>query len=998
MNKSLSSTLAPVPSSSLYYLYTHIFTDRAPEVLLGLPYSGAIDIWSLACVCVEMYIGLPIFPGVSQHNQLSRIVEMFGVPPDFVIEGRNGLKYFTEITVSHITAPSLASSSSLSSQSEQTNQSSHSGNSKSTGSSSSSSSSHSNNINNNGSDVTLHHQQQQQQVVVKYRLKTPEEYALENNTDIPHIRKYLKYTRLEDVIMRCPLPQKSKISPEHKNVETLRRRSFLDLLQGMFQLNPFERWTAKQAMKHPFIQNTAFTEPFKPEPDMKVNERKLDFMILTQKKLPSSSSPPCNQATAPPSVVVVAAAPPIIIASQNQPNMLKKSFTLINTTSSTNPPSGTTTTNAVVATNFSQLNRRMTDPMAQSLTSTEASTVAILDGKGPMLRRGAPVHIKENITLAQGRDDDNDNYNNNNSNGNYGKGGSSGVIAIRSEAMPHSNSKYHRNRMNNNNNNNNNIQINKGVRNGHESYSNNNNSSNSNSNNNINGLSFSPQQKGGYFPGVMQQRQQQHPQSQFNQQLQHQHHFQQQQQQHQQHQQQLHHHQQQQQGSTPYLLPQQQYFYPPIQNAQLNPSINQQQQQQQHPPNLLSSNYVWTAAPPNQQVFTPYPPGSVQMMMIPSPGMLPRAVSHPFQYQQVDFNTTTQSTDPSSSSSSNGSVSHASLPTGHAYSYSHGNPSYVFDPYSSYPSQINHPAFSSSASMMHQIGQPFSGHNNMSSSSSTSYAPSFNPVNSMPDHMRSNQNVVLTDFGLALLRPELDEQRHLLSMTTTTPQQQQQQFMYWQHAPHSLINPQYPNALSSSSSSSLSSLSSNVAYVISSPQATVVYNNNNPNHISSISSSNGHEESNVSSATTMDAGMNIMYNNNNYAQSIGFPPAVYSVYSPYHPQQPQVTQMAGSLDSKTMRFYQSSNVIDHSQQQQLQLQQQYNSSNDTMNSAVEIVKHEPTADSTTNTTTTTDNTTTDPIIIDPITTNTSSSSSSSSGSPSSPDDKHRDRNATGMII
>lgn len=81
-----------------------IFSDRSPEVLLGAPYTGAIDMWSLACVCAEMYLGLPLFPGVLQHNQLSRIVEMLGNPPDFLIECKNGLKYFSPV-LSATTSP-----------------------------------------------------------------------------------------------------------------------------------------------------------------------------------------------------------------------------------------------------------------------------------------------------------------------------------------------------------------------------------------------------------------------------------------------------------------------------------------------------------------------------------------------------------------------------------------------------------------------------------------------------------------------------------------------------------------------------------------------------------------------------------------------------------------------------------------------------------------------------------------------------------------------------
>ncbi|PIA19543.1 kinase-like protein, partial [Coemansia reversa NRRL 1564] len=59
---------------------------RSPEILLGLPYSSRIDMWSLGCIVAELYLGLPLFPGSSEYNQLSRIVDLLKIPPRNMLE------------------------------------------------------------------------------------------------------------------------------------------------------------------------------------------------------------------------------------------------------------------------------------------------------------------------------------------------------------------------------------------------------------------------------------------------------------------------------------------------------------------------------------------------------------------------------------------------------------------------------------------------------------------------------------------------------------------------------------------------------------------------------------------------------------------------------------------------------------------------------------------------------------------------------------------------
>lgn len=53
--------------------------------MLGLPYDYAIDMWSLGCIAAELFLGIPIFPGNSEYDQLSRIIEIIGPIPQYMI-------------------------------------------------------------------------------------------------------------------------------------------------------------------------------------------------------------------------------------------------------------------------------------------------------------------------------------------------------------------------------------------------------------------------------------------------------------------------------------------------------------------------------------------------------------------------------------------------------------------------------------------------------------------------------------------------------------------------------------------------------------------------------------------------------------------------------------------------------------------------------------------------------------------------------------------------
>jgi dual specificity protein kinase YAK1 len=203
-------------------VYTYIQSRfyRSPEVLLGLPYSAAIDMWSLGCIVVELFLGLPLFPGSSEYNQVARITEMLGLPPTWMLEmGKQSGEFFEKAQ----------------------------------------------------DDFGRR----------SYRLKSMEQYARDHGTKEQPSKKYFTATTLPDIIKNYPMPRKNMkvhevergkleafrfghaseltLSPEMAN-----RTAFIDFAQGLLNLNPLERWTPNQAKLHPFITQQKFTGPFVP--------------------------------------------------------------------------------------------------------------------------------------------------------------------------------------------------------------------------------------------------------------------------------------------------------------------------------------------------------------------------------------------------------------------------------------------------------------------------------------------------------------------------------------------------------------------------------------------------------------------------------------------------------------------------------------------------------------------------------------------------------------
>ncbi|XP_053576392.1 homeodomain-interacting protein kinase 3 isoform X2 [Bombina bombina] len=68
----VSKTVCSTYLQSRYY--------RAPEIILGLPFCEAIDMWSLGCVIAELFLGWPLYPGALEYDQIRYISQTQGVP------------------------------------------------------------------------------------------------------------------------------------------------------------------------------------------------------------------------------------------------------------------------------------------------------------------------------------------------------------------------------------------------------------------------------------------------------------------------------------------------------------------------------------------------------------------------------------------------------------------------------------------------------------------------------------------------------------------------------------------------------------------------------------------------------------------------------------------------------------------------------------------------------------------------------------------------------
>lgn len=163
-----------VAGNEIKYVQSRFY--RAPEVVLELNYDSKVDIWSLGCVAVEIFLGLPLFPATSERHLISLINETVGpIPVYLATQSPKYNNFFDE----------------------------------------------------NGN------------------VKSAEVMCSESGEDFDKtFNPYFVEKRLVDIIR----------SYEPTNQDDIRyREDFIDLIQKMLAINPFDRLSAEEALDHSFM-------------------------------------------------------------------------------------------------------------------------------------------------------------------------------------------------------------------------------------------------------------------------------------------------------------------------------------------------------------------------------------------------------------------------------------------------------------------------------------------------------------------------------------------------------------------------------------------------------------------------------------------------------------------------------------------------------------------------------------------------------------------------
>eukprot|EP00929_Paragymnodinium_shiwhaense_P047436 TRINITY_DN24061_c0_g3_i1.p1 TRINITY_DN24061_c0_g3~~TRINITY_DN24061_c0_g3_i1.p1 ORF type:complete len:1030 (+),score=208.61 TRINITY_DN24061_c0_g3_i1:117-3206(+) len=268
---------------------------RSPEVIVAVQYTSAIDMWSLGCICAELWLGLPIFPGQSEYDQVSRIVKVLGLPPKYMLDaGLNARKYFKrdvhpveagegvavglEQAARRQQEPTVQDGAAKGEEGDEQGKKGDSwmdlvrsrlGVGKEDSGEGASGSPHSaEKQEDSGSPRVRNHEPTRQAAdglprhaaVSAWRLKTRDEYSRDVNKKEAPSKTYMDFDSLASFVGNAGQKRPPRKPAEDPVVLT-------HFLQGMLRLDPKERWTPMQAQHHPLMTGAESDENWMPPTD-----------------------------------------------------------------------------------------------------------------------------------------------------------------------------------------------------------------------------------------------------------------------------------------------------------------------------------------------------------------------------------------------------------------------------------------------------------------------------------------------------------------------------------------------------------------------------------------------------------------------------------------------------------------------------------------------------------------------------------------------------------
>ncbi|CAM6118825.1 unnamed protein product [Calypogeia fissa] len=199
---------------------------RAPEVVLKqLPYTPAIDMWSVGCVAAELYLGVPLFMGANEYDLFRFMIDILGQPPDDIISRSDDEIISRFFKRAGSSAPSSSASS---------------------------------------SDMASDGPTRPRYIFLSEAEVEARAKAYGFVGKPPASKRNFGSSSLHDVIMDKTVWMDITMTEDQMKEEINARAAFLNFLMGTLHFDHTKRLTPRQALQHPFLTGEPWLVPYTP--------------------------------------------------------------------------------------------------------------------------------------------------------------------------------------------------------------------------------------------------------------------------------------------------------------------------------------------------------------------------------------------------------------------------------------------------------------------------------------------------------------------------------------------------------------------------------------------------------------------------------------------------------------------------------------------------------------------------------------------------------------